>query len=512
MKYIAFLSLVLLGNTLVAQLDLLDIELKIRPNFQEKSITISCLQHWENPSKQDSVVLKFYPDFSISLLRINDEQCGFRYDQSDSTLILPVASNSEFTLEINYSGKPHEAALAPWDGGFVWDTDSQGQPWLTLACQSSGSMLWWPTPVRYDDEPETSKITCVYPDSLFFKSNGRMVSDSFVGSGLRQTTWETSYAINPYNITLNLGNYSHFQDSLNQLRLDFYPLKPNLTKSKKQFAQAKPMITCFTEAFDSYPFFKDGYSVVETPYAGMEHQSCIAYGNGYENGYNGKDYSGIGLEFDFILIHESAHEWWGNSVSAKYAGDFWLQEAFCTYAEMVYVECIFGKEKALDYIHAKERLVGNKGAILGDTGSGSDMYSKGALMIHTLSGFAENESQWKALLKAFYQEHAYKSISSEELFAWFSARLEGCHPDFFNQYLRFKQPPTIERKTSKIDGKTITTLRLINSLPLAQIPLFLSNASGEQIKVIVSDKPLELPLDKDSWQIDSRMGYFTLIQ
>jgi aminopeptidase N len=268
------------------------------------------------------------------------------------------------------------------------------------------------------------------------------------------------------------------------LEISYYPLRVNLDKAKKQFQQTIPMLKCFENAFGNYPCSRDGFSVVETAYAGMEHQGAIGYGNGYKDGYGGADYSGVGILFDFILIHETGHEWWGNSVTALNPEDFWMQEAFCTYSEMVYVDCVFGNQAALKYINAKKRLVDNINPILGKKDSGIDIYTKGALMLHTLSAFASNKEQWKAVLKDFAVSMQFQKVSTEMLVNWFSANLEGVSPQFFYQYLTLAQPPILEYHVRKTESGFVVKHRITNAIEGFEMPIFWN--SIESPKRIVS--------------------------
>jgi aminopeptidase N len=271
------------------------------------------------------------------------------------------------------------------------------------------------------------------------------------------------------------------------------------------------MLKCFEKYFGKYPFGNDGFSVVETPYVGMEHQSAIAYGNGYVNGYNGEDYSMIGLGFDFILIHESGHEWWGNSVSAKNKEDFWLQEAFCTYAEYVYVYELFGKDKAEKYIDAKKQLVINKAPIIGKDESGIDMYTKGALMIHTLQQFASNEKDWWGILKEFSLEFRWKSISTKELENWFSKRLKNVKPVFFEQYLSIANPPILKFHKEKKENTYVFSYRIENALDGFTMPIVLKNSKNERVVLMANGELNSHNSIDESLSLDSTSSYFITI-
>jgi aminopeptidase N len=497
----------------IAQPHLQKLSFDIKPDFKTKSIHVTCYQIWKKVNQNDTLILAFFPDFEIDKLKINGGRSKFRYASEDSTLRIFIPSKDSVCLSISYHGIPHIAQNPPWDGGFVWTKDKLGNDWLTTAVQGIGSKLWWPSPVLYDDEPESVITSCTYPKSLFYKGNGRLLNDELLKGGQRKTSWKVSYPINTYNITLNIGNYSHWSDTLlladgSKLSLDYYPLKHNIEPSKRQFSQAKPMLECFNNEFGIYPFFRDGYSVVETPYAGMEHQSCIAYGNGYVDGYNGSDYSGIGLNFDFILIHESGHEWWGNSVTALTESDFWIQEAFCTYAEYVYVKCQFGEEKANEYINGKKRLVGNKGAILGSLDSGSDMYSKGALMLYTLSRMTASPSDFINLVEAFYKKFAYKSVSTQEVYTYFSKAIKDCSPAFFDQYLRKAEPPILAYKFEEQGDLTAFTYYISNAIEGFKMPIYTGTDSGSTKMHMAGKEITTIMLPGTSWKLIESMSYF----
>lgn len=271
-------------------------------------------------------------------------------------------------------GNPIIAKLGLLYGGFVFTKDNEGNDWVAVACEGTGASLWWPCKDHLSDEPDSMDITCTYPNNLLFVGNGIMTqNNSNESAHTRTTTWKVSYPINNYNVTLNIGKYKVIHDSYHStkfnkdLDLDYYVMPYNYDKAITQFKQVKPMLAIYEKYFlRSYPFWNDGYALVETPYLGMEHQSAIAYGNNYKTGYAGTDYSRIGLNFDYIIIHESGHEWWGNSISCKDIADLWIHEGFCTYTEALYVEGMYGKKKAQEYINAKKKSsIQNKAPIQG---------------------------------------------------------------------------------------------------------------------------------------------------
>ncbi len=500
----------------IAQQDLHFVHLQVKPDFTTRSIQIIANETW-SVNKGDSILkLLLYPQFSIDEVLVNKKSARFERLTDGISIPIPKAS-SKIDLKITYHGKPQEAIQPPWDGGFIWTKSQNEKDWLGVACQDQGSQLWFPSPLRYDDEPDSTQITCTYPAELFFKSNGKLHSDSKDNKGNRTTSWKVSCPINTYNITLNIGDYTKITDSFKQadgskLSLEYYPLSYNRSKAIEQFKQVKPMLKCFEKYFGKYPFGKDGFSVVETPYVGMEHQSAIAYGNGYVNGYNGEDYSMIGLGFDFILIHESGHEWWGNSVSAKNKEDFWLQEAFCTYAEYVYVFELFGKDMAEKYIDAKKQLVINKAPIIGKDESGIDMYTKGALMIHTLQQFAASEKEWWGILKEFALEFRWKSISTKELENWFSKRLKNVKPVFFEQYLSISNPPILKFHKEKKENTYVFSYRIENALDGFAMPIVLKNSKNERVVLMANGELNSYSSIDNSLSLDSTSSYFELLK
>ena len=291
-------------------------------------------------------------------------------------------------VTVFYSGAPSIAKKAPWDGGIVFSKDENGEPWVAVACQGFGASCWWPNKDHQSDEPDSMLISITCPDPLLNISNGRLRSVIKQNDGYSQYNWFVANPINNYDVTFNIGNYVHFTDTYaspikNQnLTLDYWVMKSNEAKAKKQFEQVKPMLAIFENRFGPYAFYEDGYKLVESPYLGMEHQSCVAYGNGYKNGYRGFDLSGSGegKKFDYIIIHESAHEWWGNSLTSYDIADMWIHEGFGQYAEAVYLEDLYGKASADKYLNGLKRGVGNKETIIGPYGvnqeGAGDMFLK----------------------------------------------------------------------------------------------------------------------------------------
>ena len=361
-----------------------------------------------------------------------------------------VARKALDSIQFYYSGNPVVAKNAPWDGGFVFSQDEEGNPWIAVAVQGTGASLWYPNKDHQSDEPEEALIEIAVPNGLMNVSNGRFVGKQDLGNGFTKWAWKVVNPINNYDIVLNIANYTHFSDSYKELDLDYYVLPYNLEKAKKQFEEVKIMMDCFYEKFGAYPFEEDGFKLVETPFLGMEHQSAVAYGNKYKPGYLGTDLSGtgLGLKWDFIIIHESGHEWFGNSITAADIADMWIHEGFTTYSEAVYIECRWGKEDALEYLKGIRKNVGNYASLIGNYGVNSegspDMYYKGANLLNTIRSIYNNDELWWKTLKDYTETYRHKIINTETTENFFDAATPVDLKPVFDQYLRYPSLPELQ--------------------------------------------------------------------
>jgi aminopeptidase N len=365
-------------------------------------------------------------------------------------------STDEFT--VFYSGKTIIAKRAPWDGGFSYAKDKQGKPWVAVSCQGFGASSWWPTKDHQSDEVDSMMISVSVPKGLMNVSNGRLLSTENTDPNYTRFNWFVSYPINNYNVSLNIADYVHFDDSYagenGNLTLDYYVLKENLEKAKKQFnANVKPMFKSFENWFGPYPFYRDGFKLIETPYLGMEHQSAVAYGNKYQNGYLGRDLSGtgLGLGWDYIIIHEAGHEWFGNNITAKDIADMWIHEGFTMYSEALFVEGREDKNAGARYIAGVRKNIRNDKPIIGPYGvnqeGSGDMYPKGANLIHMTRTIIDDDQKWRDILRGLNKEFGLKTSTTEDIVGYISRKSNKEFTKIYDQYLNYKNIPKLEFKT-----------------------------------------------------------------
>jgi aminopeptidase N len=429
--------------------DLLFYDLTVRVDPAQKTISGVNTIRFRMLRDDQRIQLELHPALRIDSIRLGSQTLTSTREGSTVYIDFPETLRSGRTYEIafSYSGAPLEQGRF---GGMAFRTDPQGRPWVTTACEDDGSSTWWPSKDQWRDEPEGMRIHVAVPDGLMDVSNGRFMGMTPLGDGYTRWDWEVHYPINSYDVALNIGAYVHFSDRLGDLPLDFYTLPEDRERGMQQFAQAKPMLEIFGKDFGPYPFAKDGYKLIQVPYAGMEHQSAVAYGNGFENGYGKRDFTGVGISprFDFIIVHESAHEWFGNAITAADVSDMWIHEGFATYLEDLYVEARWGKADAIRYVNGEKPKVKNQDPVITQRGihrqPTEDMYFKGALFLNTLRSVVDDDARWMAVLKAFFQQFEYKTIMTEDVVAFFNAQLGRDLTPMFNQYLRRAAIPTLQ--------------------------------------------------------------------
>ena len=433
-----------------------DLNIKISP--EERTIVGYNEIAFKVVANSSKIQLDLFDNMMIDSIIHNNKKLDYKREFNAVFIDFPngLTANSSEKIRFYYSGKPKVAKNAPWDGGFVFKKDKENRHWIGVAVQGTGASLWYPVKDTQTDEPDLgSKISVAVPNGLMNVSNGRFLGSEDLKNGYTRWDWEVRNPINNYDITVNIADYAHIHDNHNGLDLDYYVLKYNEEKARKHFEEVKPMMDCFQAKFGKYPFADDGYKLVETPYLGMEHQSAVAYGNKYLKGYMGSDLSGtgVGLLFDYITIHESGHEWFGNSITSADIADMWIHEGFTQYTEIVFIECQFGYEKAMKYARGLNRNVANDKPIIGpccvnQEGSG-DMYPKGALLLNTLRHVINNDELWWKIILKYSETFRHKIIDTETVVNFFNKESKMNLTPIFDQYLRYKKIPGLEIKVVK---------------------------------------------------------------
>ena len=433
--------------------DLLHYDLDVRIDPEKKWIGGKNTIRFKMLKDDTRIQLELYANLKID--RITAPLKGVPYDlkytRDVNTVYIDfpetLRSGRTYAIEFHYSGNPLE--VGRFDA-LAFKKDPAGGHWINTANEGVGSSVWWPSKDQWRDEPEGMDIRVAVPHPLINVSNGRFIGKTELGDGYTKWHHRVHYPINSYNVSVNIANYVHFGETMGDLTLDYYVLPANLEKAKKQFAQVKPMMEAFEKYFGEYPFKKDGFKLIEVPYSGMEHQSAVTYGNRFANGYLERDWTGVGvsLKFDFIIIHESAHEWFGNAVSAAEQSDMWIHEGWATYLECLYVEHVFGYDDGLKYTNGYKTKVGNKEPIIVQRGlardPGQDMYFKGALFLHTLRSVVNDDKKWFKLIRDLYDQFKYKNSMTEEIVAFVNKELGQDLTPVFDQYLRRTALPVLE--------------------------------------------------------------------
>ena len=468
---------------------------------QQKIINSYNNIHIKALSNFQTIQIDLFENLKIHSIQFEHKKLEFQRIYNAVFINFPriINENEKISFKVLYSGKPRVAVNPPWDGGFSWEKDNNGNPWVGVSCQGLGASSWWPCKDHQSDEPDSMKITSTVRYPLQVISNGKKKSDkTFFSEELQskanKSSWYVSYPINNYNVTLCIGDYKYFNDihinNFDTLELDYYVLKYNYNKARDHFQQVNPMLECFEKYFGPYPFYKDGYTLIETPYLGMEHQSAIAYGNNYLPGYNGNKQFIAGLDFDYIIVHETGHEWWGNSITTNDIADMWIHEGFCTYSEVLYVECIYGYDIMLKYVNNQKRSVRNDKPIIGpynvNKKGSNDMYQKGSLMLHTLRNLIDNDSLWFSIIKGISEEFKYKIVDGIEIINYINEKVDLDLYYFFKQYLNNADIPIFEYKIQK-NGRGSTLLYRWNAI----------NDFNMNIKVNIGQQDLWLSPDSE---------------
>jgi aminopeptidase N len=496
--------------------DLLFYHLDVRIDPEKKWISGKNTIRFRMLKDDARVQLDLYANLNVDKIMMGS--AALKYERELNTVFVDFPETLEsgrvYSIDFHYSGTPRETGRF---GGFSFGKDPAGGHWITTACEGQGASIWWPNKDQWRDEPEQMQISVAIPNDLVDVSNGKFMGKTDLGDGYTRWDWLVHYPINNYNVSVNIGRYEHFSDRLGDVPLDFYVLPANVEKARKQFAQAKPMIEAFHRFFGEYPFRKDGYKLIEVPYSGMEHQSAITYGNRYANGYLERDWTGVGvsLKFDFIIIHESGHEWFGNAVSAADVSDMWIHEGWTTYLEGLYVEHVFGYDDALKYVNGYKSKVRNREPIITQRGihrtPSQDMYFKGALFLHTLRNVVNDDARWWRLLRDLYDEFKYRNIMTEDIVQFVNARLGQSLTPIFDQYLRRAGLPTLELAFNEREG-TVAYRWNADERDFA-MPIRVGKAGNwETIRPTTAWQRMTTPLRKDGFDVATDLYYVNVVK
>jgi aminopeptidase N len=458
--------------------DVLKYDISVTPDYLNKSITgISKIQFkvlkegdvmqidMQQPMVIDSMVLyNFEPvnnKTAATIVHVQDFKRDGNAYFVKTTKYKPETINF---IYIYYHGKPRVAINPPWDGGWIFAKDAKGRPWMTVACQGLGASVWYPCKDHQSDEPDNGAIlTMTVPDTLVAVGNGRLVTKKENGNGTTSWTWQVKNPINNYNIIPYIGKYvtwhEDYAGETQNLDCDYWVLDYNIDKAKKQFGRdVQRMLKCFEHWFGPYPFYDDSYKLVETPHLGMEHQSAVAYGNHFMDGYLGQDLSGSGWgkKWDYIIIHESGHEWFANNITTNDIADMWIHEGFTMYSEVIFVGCEYGKEAADAYCQGIRKNIDNDRPLIGPYGvnkeGSGDMYNKGANLLHTIRTIINDDEKFRMILRGLNKDFYHKTVDSKDVEAYISKKSGKDFSKVFDQYLRTIKIPVLEYEMTARKG------------------------------------------------------------
>ena len=427
-----------------------------------------------------------------------------------ATLTSPQAVAATKTITVYYHGKPRAASRPPWEGGFTWGADSLGRPWVVTSNQGVGASIWWPNKDTQADEPDSQRVAITVPKGMVQVGNGRLRRTTANRNGTTTYEWFVASPINNYSISVNAGSYAHYSDTFDgeggKLTLDFYPLTYHLAAAQRQWAEVKPMLQCFERWFGPFPWYADGFKMIETSHLGMEHQSAIAYGNGFRNGYRGRDLSGSGqgLKFDFIIVHESAHEWWGNNITTRDMADMWVHEGFANYAEGLYVECRFGKAAGAEYtVGSRFNLQGER-PIIPEYGVNAsppvDQYYKGGNMLHTIRQIVNDDEKWRGILRGLNARFRHQTVTGREVEEYITRESGIELGKVFDQYLRTAQIPVLNYRVAR----DTLWYRWQSAIPGFDMPIRVTSKPNEFVTIKPGTRWQSLPVQVtfDQFNVD----------
>jgi aminopeptidase N len=487
--------------------DVLRYAIDVTPDYETKTISGSVNIRFKVISPGKKMQIDLQQPMEIESIVHNNSKLSFTRDGNVYYVDLPAVGTSQ-SIFITYKGKPREAVNPPWDGGWIWATDKKGRPWMSVACQGLGASVWYPCKDHQGDEPdEGAGLSINVPPGMQAVGNGRL--DIIIeGANMSVFNWYVKNPINNYNIIPYIGYYDHwveeYKGEKGTLKCDFWVLDYEMEKAREQFKQAREMLECFEYWFGPYPFYEDGFKLVQSPHLGMEHQSAVAYGNEFRNGYRGTDLSGTGwgLKWDFIIVHESGHEWFANNITTNDIADMWIHEGFTNYSETIFTTCKFGVEAGNDYVIGTRKNIRNDKPIIGpygvNEGGSGDMYYKGGNLLHTIRNIINDDSLFRKILRGLNSTFYHKTVDSKNVEAYISQQAGKDFSKIFDQYLRTVQIPQLEYKIA--NGKL--QYRYTDVIPGFAMPLKVKAGGEKWITPTAEWQSLNLPAGDTGFSVD----------
>ena len=489
--------------------------LDVKVDIDKKFISGSNLFKFQAVERFNKLQFDLFDNLSVDKVEYKGKSLPFSREYNAVFVDFPdyIEKGKLDSFTVHYSGNPIQATRAPWDGGFDWKKDSNGKPWVATACQGLGASVWWPNKDHQSDEVNSMLISVSVPNEVMNVSNGRLIKTEKLKNGYTKYHWRVENPINNYNVALNIGDYSHFQETYKgekgPLSVDYYVLKENAGKIDHLKKNANETLKAFEHWFGPYPFYEDGYKLVETAHLGMEHQSAIAYGNKYQNGYLGGDGSrtGWGKKWDFIVVHESGHEWFGNNITAKDLGDMWIHESFTNYSEALFIDFFYGKEASQAYVNGNRRGIQNDSPIQGPynvnkEGSG-DMYNKGGVLHNMIRTMIDNDEKWLKILRGLNQVFYHKTVDYNDILGYMSQE-SGINLDkTFEQYVRRTSIPTLEVIEN---NPGVFMIRWNSEVEGFDMPVHIFDKDGKRQLINPTDKFKIMRLDgltRDNFKVDT---------
>ncbi len=489
--------------------------LDVQVDIDKKFISGSNLFRFQAVERFNTLQFDLFDNLSVDRVSYKGKELKFTREFNAVYVTFPqyIEKGKIDSFKVEYSGHPVQATRAPWDGGFDWKKDSQGKPWVATACQGLGASVWWPNKDHLSDEVNSMLISVAVPNGVMNVSNGRLIKTEKLKNNYTKYHWKVDNPINNYNVSLNIGDYAHFQESYTgekgPLQLDYYVLKENASKIDHLKKNAKETLKALEHWFGPYPFYKDGYKLVETAHLGMEHQSAIAYGNKYLNGYLGRDGSGTGwgMKWDFIVVHESGHEWFGNNITAKDLADMWIHESFTNYSEALFIDYYYGKEASQAYVNGNRKGIANDIPLQGPYGvnkeGSGDMYNKGGVLHNMIRTILEDDDKWRSILRGLNQQFYHQTVEYQDILSYMNKESGLDLTKVFEQYVQRRSIPTLE--VIEVRPSTFM-IRWISEVKGFHMPVHIYDKDGKKIRIEPTSNFQNYKLEgvtKSSFKVDT---------